>query len=68
MICYSSRLGVVLTIVVLKKLTLYTIFRRIFAKIGVAKLMLVSLFMDIMSIFVHILATINSLKPNKGKW
>ena len=68
MICYSSRLGIVLTIVVLKKLTLYTIFRRIFAKIGIAKLMLVSLFMDIMSIFVHILATINSLKPNKGKW
>ncbi len=68
MICYSDSLAIVLTIVVLKKITLYTIFRRIFAKIGVAELILLSILMDIMSIFVQILATINSLKRNKGKW
>jgi glycosyltransferase involved in cell wall biosynthesis len=68
MICYSDDLAIVLTIVVLKKITLYTIFRRIFAKIGVAELILLSIIMDIMSIFVQILATINSLKRNKGKW
>ena len=68
MICYSSRLDIVLTIVVLKKVVLYTIFRRIFVKIGISKLILVSIFMDIMSIFVHLLAAINSLKLNKGKW
>lgn len=68
MICYSSRLDIVLTIIVLKKVVLYTIFRRIFVKIGISKLILVSIFMDIMSIFVHLLAAINSLKLNKGKW
>lgn len=68
MICYSSDLAVVLTIVVLKKITLYTIFRRIFAKIGVAELILLSIFMDILSIFVQIIATVKSLKRKEAKW
>ena len=68
MICYSDNLAIVLTIVVLKKMILYSILRRIFAKIGVAELMLLSIIIDILSIFVQMLATINSLKRNKGKW
>lgn len=68
MICYSNELAIVLTIGVLKNITLYTIIRRIFAKIGVAELILLSIFMDIMSIFVQIVATINSLKIKERQW
>jgi len=68
MICYSDELAIVLTIGVLKNISLYTIIRRIFAKIGVAELILLSIFMDIVSIFVQIMAIINSLKRKEAKW
>lgn len=68
MICYTGELYLVLTIVLLKKIILFAIFSRIFSKIGVKELIVLSTFMDILSIFTQLSAYINSLLTKKVKW
>lgn len=68
MICYNGDLWIVLTIVVLKKIVLVSVNKRIFSKIGGGELIVLSAFIDIMSIFVQIFAIINSLIRKEGKW
>lgn len=68
MICYTGDVALVLTIVLAKKIILFSLFRRIFSKIGVGEIMILTGFMDILSIFIQLLAVFNSLIRNKGKW
>lgn len=68
MICYTGELPLVLTIVLLKKIILFALFSRIFSKIGVKELIVLSTFMDILSIFTQLSAYINSILTKKVKW
>lgn len=69
MIYYSDQLVVVLTIIALKKLTMYSLIRRIFSKIGVSVNSLLMLFADFIPVFVHNFAVlITTIKSKEGKW
>ena len=69
MICYSDQIVVLLTIVVLKKLIMYSLISRIFSKIGVGASWLMTLFADFLSVFVHNFAVlITTFKSKEGKW
>ena len=69
LICYSSLIPLISTLVVLKKLTMYSLIRRIFSKIGVSVMWQNILFADFLSVFVHnsaVFATI--FKRKTGEW
>ncbi len=68
-LCYSRQLLVILTIIVLKKLTMYSLIRRIFIKIEVSTKSTMVFLAEFYSVFIHDLAVLVTIfKSKKGKW
>ena len=68
-IYYSNHLFVISTIIILKKLTMYSLIRRIFIKIGVIAKSRMVLIAEFCSVFIHDLAVLVTIfKSKKGKW
>lgn len=69
LICYSSMILLISTLIVLKKLTMYSLINRIFSKIGVSVKWLNILFADLFSVFVHNFAVLITIfKRKTGGW
>lgn len=68
-VCYTDHIGVVLTIALLKKLTMYSLISRIFSKIGVRANWGLIFFTEISSVIFHNLAVlVTFFKTKKGAW
>jgi len=68
-LCYSNHLLAISTIIVLKKLTMYSLIRRIFIKIGVSAKSTMILLTEFCSVFIHSFAVLVTIfKSKKGKW
>ena len=68
-VCYSNYLLVISTIIVLKKLTMYSLIRRIFIKIDVSAKSTMILLTEFYSVFIHSFAVLVTIfKSKKGKW
>ncbi len=68
-IYYSDQLIVFLTVVTLKKLTMYALINRIFSKIGLSVSSMTILLTDFVSVFVHNIAVlVTTIKSKEGKW
>ena len=68
-LCYSNQLLIISTIIILKKLTMYSLIRRIFSKIEVSVKSFVMLLAEFCSVFIHDLAVLVTIfKSKKGKW
>ncbi|MBI35898.1 MAG: hypothetical protein CMP67_11110 [Flavobacteriales bacterium] len=68
-LCSSKQLFVISTIIILKKLIMYSLIRRIFSKIEVSTKSAMLLFVEFFSVFFHSFAVIVTIfKSKKGKW
>jgi len=65
----SKSIYLILTMIVLKKLTMYSLIKRIFSKIGVCGYNAMILIADFISVFIHNIAVIVTLTKSKArKW
>ena len=68
-VSHSNHLLVISTIIVLKKLTMYSLIRRIFIKIDVSVKKTMVLLTEFYSVFIHSFAVLVTIfKSKKGKW